>query len=94
MINFDNSLFFRKNGFDFKNDKNYIENLSQAQHHSEKILEEFSSGNNQILQSFTAKYQKKIRNIKQSLKLKSKKKSSNRNWRFIIWCKGIILFFK
>ncbi len=75
MINFDNSLFFSKNGFDFKNDKNYIENLSQAQHHSEKILEEFSSGNNQILQSFTAKYQKKIRNIKQSLKLKSKKKA-------------------
>ena len=75
MINFDNSFFFNKNTFDFNNNKNFKKNFKLAQQNSEEILKEFSSGKNQILQSFTPKYQKKIRDINQDLELKGKKKA-------------------
>ena len=49
-------------------------NLINAQSKSEEILKEFSTGSNQILQSFTKQYQKKIRDLKQDLNFKNKKK--------------------
>ena len=49
--------------------------MDLAEKKSEEILKEFSSGDNQILQSFTKEYQKKIRNLKQDLKPKGKKKA-------------------
>ncbi len=68
-------FFFNKNTFDFNNNKNFKKNFKLAQQNSEEILKEFSSGKNQILQSFTPKYQKKIRDINQDLELKGKKKA-------------------
>ena len=75
MINFDNSFFFKKNKFNFNQNKSFKKNLGLAEKKSEEILKEFSSGDNQILQSFTKEYQKKIRNFKQDLKPKGKKKA-------------------
>ena len=75
MINFDNSFFFKKNKFDFNHNKNFKENLILANEKSEEISKEFYSGKNQVLQSFTATYQKKIRNLKQDLEFKGKKKA-------------------
>ena len=75
MINFDNSFFFKKNKFDFNHNKNFKENLILANQKSEEISKEFYSGKNQILQSFTATYQKKIRDLKQDLEFKGKKKA-------------------
>ena len=75
MINFDNSFFFLKNKFDFNHNKNFKENLILANEKSEEISKEFYSGKNQILQSFTAKYQKKIKDLKQDLEFKGKKKA-------------------
>tara|TARA_B100000963_G_scaffold345961_1_gene350640 strand:+ start:759 stop:1976 length:1218 start_codon:yes stop_codon:yes gene_type:complete len=75
MINFDNSFFFKKNKFDFNQNKNFSKNLILANEKSEEISKEFYSGKNQILQSFTAQYQKKIRDLKQDLDLKGKKKA-------------------
>ncbi len=75
MINFDNSFFFKKNKFNFNQNTSFKKNLGLAEKKSEEILKEFSSGNNQILQSFTQEYQKKIRNLKQDLNLKGKKKA-------------------
>ena len=60
MINFDNSFFFKKNKFNFNQNKSFKKNLGLAEKKSEEILKEFSSGDNQILQSFTKEYQKKI----------------------------------
>ena len=75
MINFDNSFFFKKNKFNFNQNKSFKKNLGLAEKKSEEIFKEFSSGDNQILQSFTKGYQKKIRDLKQDLKLKGKKKA-------------------
>ena len=75
MINFDNSFFFNKSGFNYSKSKSFNKNLELAQKKSEEILKEFKSGKNQILQSFTAEYQKKIRDLKQDLGLKNKKKA-------------------
>ena len=75
MINFDNSFFYKKNKFDFNHNKNFKENLILANQKSEEISKEFYSGKNQILQSFTSKYQKKIRDLKQDLEFKGKKKA-------------------
>ena len=76
MINFDNSFFFKKNKFDFNHNKNFKENLILANEKSEEISKEFYLGKNQILQSFTAKYQKKIKDLKQDLEFKGKKKTN------------------
>ena len=75
MINFDNSFFYKKNKFDFNHNKNFKENLILANQKSEEISKEFYSGKNQILQSFTTTYQKKIRDLKQDLEFKGKKKA-------------------
>ena len=75
MINFDNSFFFNKSGLNYSKSKSFNKNLELAQQKSEEILKEFASGKNQILQSFTPEYQKKIRDLKQDLGLKNKKKA-------------------
>ena len=75
MINFDNSFFFKKNKFDFNHNKNFKENIRLANQKSEEISKEFYSGKNQILQSFSTKYQQKIRNLKQDLEFKNKNKA-------------------
>ena len=64
MINFDNSFFFKKSSLDFNNNKNYKDNLDLAYASSLKIYDDFKNGKNEILQSFTKKYQKKIRDLK------------------------------
>ena len=74
MISFDNGFFFSKNGLDFKNNRKYIKNLNLSKIKSAEILEEFSEGKNQILQSFTSKYQKGIRELNETVKFKDKKK--------------------
>ena len=60
MINFDNSFFFNKSGLNYSKSKSFNKNYELAQKKSDEILTEFKSGKNQILQSFTAEYQKKI----------------------------------
>ena len=74
MININNSFFFSKKGFDFSNCKNFKKNLEIAKKKSEEIYKEFSLKNNEVLQSFTAGYQKKIRNITNILDYQNKKK--------------------
>jgi len=74
MISFDNGFFFSKNGLDFKNNRKYIKNLNLSKIKAAEILEEFSEGKNQILQSFTSKYQKGIRELNETVKFKDKKK--------------------
>ena len=75
MINFDNSFFFNKNGFNFLNDQNFKKNLKLASKKSDLLLKEFTDGKNEILQSFTKSYQKKIRSFKLVIDIKNKKKA-------------------
>lgn len=74
MITFDNSFFYKKNGFNISDNQYYKKYLDISHEKSLKILEKFNKGDNEILQSFTQKYQKKIRNIKETLDTNSKKK--------------------
>lgn len=74
MITFDNSFFFSQKGFNFLNDNNYKKNLSLALKKSDILLQEFTDGKNEVLQSFTKTYQNKIRNFNLELDIKNKKK--------------------
>jgi len=75
MINFDNSFFFKKkNGLDFKDNKKFKENLNRAKDESKKLYDEFKNGQNEILQSFSSTYQKKIRKLKKTIDCRNKKK--------------------
>ncbi|MEK9680776.1 MAG: hypothetical protein VW172_02830, partial [Pelagibacteraceae bacterium] len=74
MISFDNGFFFSKNGLDFKNNGKYNKNLDLSKIKAAEILKDFSEGKNQILQSFTSKYQKTIRELNETVKFKDKKK--------------------
>lgn len=74
MISFDNDFFFNNNGLNFNNNKNFIQNLNLAKSKSEELLDEFSQGKNEILNSFTTSYQKKIREIKKTINSQNKKK--------------------
>ncbi|MEL0242227.1 MAG: hypothetical protein VW911_03125, partial [Pelagibacteraceae bacterium] len=74
MISFDNGFFFSKNGLDFKNNGKYNKNLDLSKIKAAEILKDFSEGKNQILQSFTSKYQKTIRELSETIKFKDKKK--------------------
>jgi len=73
MISFDNSFFLSKDHLDLNNNKCFKKNFILASKETDKILDEFHKGRNEILQSFTANYQKKIRNLKQGIN-KFKKK--------------------
>ena len=59
MITFDNSFFYKKNGFNISDNQYYKKYLDISHEKSLKILEKFNKGDNEILQSFTQKYQKK-----------------------------------
>ena len=74
MISFDNSFFFSKHGLDFENNTSYKTNINNAFKASESILDDFKSGENQILQSFTRTYQDKIRSNKNIINFSGKKK--------------------
>ena len=74
MISFDNSFFFHKKGLDFNNNNQYKKNLKNSLKASEKILNDFSNGNNEILKSFTKDYQDNLRKIKKSIDSNGKKK--------------------
>jgi len=75
MISFSNNFFFSNRGFDFKNNKSFQNNLKKAIRNSYNLHKEFLSGNNEILQSFTSSYQKKIRDIKKTIYHKEKKRA-------------------
>lgn len=75
MISFDNSYFFEKKGFDFNNSIEFKKNLEVSKKESQKLLEEFNLGSNEILNSFTKSYQSRIKKIKVNIKNKNKKKA-------------------
>lgn len=74
MISFDNSFFLDPSFLNLNNDKIFIENLKRSEEKSNALIDEFKTNENEILQSFTGSYQDKIRNIRQTIKLKNKKK--------------------
>jgi len=74
MISIDNSFFFDKEGYDFNNSDIFKKNLNIAFEKSQELLKEFRDGKNKILESFTAEYQKKIRDLKPSIDFNKKKK--------------------
>jgi len=74
MISFNNSFFFDKKGLNLDKNTKYKKNIDLAISSSDKILEEFADGSNEILQSFTENYQKKIRGIRKKISYQNKKK--------------------
>jgi glucose-6-phosphate isomerase len=74
MIKIDNSFYFKKEGLNLNENKDYLNYLKISKNKSSELIKEFESGQNQILQSFTKSYQKKIRDIGVSLKDYNKKK--------------------
>ena len=75
MISFSNNFFFSDKGFDFHNNKSFRDNLKKTIKNSYNLHNEFLSGNNEILQSFTSSYQRKIRDIKKTIYHKEKKRA-------------------
>ena len=74
MISFDNSFFYSESGLNLTQDQNFKKNLKLAKNKADELIEEFSTGQNEILKSFTGEYQKKIRDLKKTLDLRGKKK--------------------
>ena len=74
MISFDNSFFFDQNGYDFLNNESFKKNLNKVFKKSEKLYKEFEDEKNEVLQSFTKSYQKKIRDLKTNIDIKNKKR--------------------
>lgn len=74
MISFDLSFFFDSKNLNFYNNKEYRENINKAVEISNKIKEEHEADNNEILKTFTKKYQKKTRDLKSQIKNYKKKK--------------------
>ena len=74
MISFDNSFFFSQSGLNLNQDQNFKKNLKLAKNKADELMEEFSTGQNEILKSFTSEYQKKIRDLKKIVDLRGKKK--------------------
>ena len=75
MIHLDNSFFFSKDGFDYKNNPLFKKNLEKSKNISSELLEEFDLGKNEILKSFTKNYQSKIRSLKYKINMKEKRKA-------------------
>lgn len=75
MITFDNSFFFEPNLLDFKSNVTFKKNLELSHLKSEELKNELRNSKNEILESFTSSYQKKIRDIKQRIKNRNKKKA-------------------
>ena len=74
MISFDNSFFFDEKLSNFYADDTFKQNLELSHLKSEELKKEFQNNDNEILQSFTSKYQEKIRGIKKNIKIQNKKK--------------------
>ena len=74
MINLDNSFFFDKKGFDFNNHEQFVKNLDKTKEISDQLLKEYDAGENEVIESFTKKYQSKIRKLKHEIDIKNKKK--------------------
>lgn len=74
MISFDNSFFYSESGLNLNQDQNFKKNLKLAKNKADELIEEFSTGQNEILKSFTSEYQKKIRDLKKTVDLRGKKK--------------------
>jgi len=74
MISFDNSFFFDTSLLNFKNDTQFKKNLKISKDKSDELLDEFKNNKNEILRSFSKPYQKKIREIRQSIDIKDKNK--------------------
>ena len=74
MISFDNRFFFDKKGLNLDKNTKYKKNIELAISSSDKILKEFHEGSNEILESFTENYQKKIRSIRKKISYQNKKK--------------------
>ena len=73
MISFDNSFFFEKDFLNFNTSSTFQKNLELSLKKSEKLYIEYEEGKSEILNSFTKKYQKKIRKLKERIKYKEKK---------------------
>lgn len=74
MINFDLSFFYNSKNLDLKNSLDYKSYLKKATDIGIKLKNELQNGENEILNSFTSKYQKKIKNLKNNINSKNKKK--------------------
>lgn len=74
MISFNNSFFFDKKGLNLDKNTKYKKNIELAISSSDKILKEFHDGSNEILESFTENYQKRIRSIRKKISFQNKKK--------------------
>ena len=74
MININNNFFFEKKGFDLKNNKLFQSNFDKVKDHASKLYDEFLSKENEFLNSFSSSYQKNIRNLKDFVNKKNKKK--------------------
>ena len=74
MISFNNSFFFDKKGLNLDKNTKYKKNIELAISSSDKILKEFHDGSNEILESFTGNYQKRIRSIRKKISFQNKKK--------------------
>ena len=74
MISFDNSFFFDEKLSNFYSDDTFKQNLKLSHLKSEELKNEFKNNDNEILQSFTRKYQEGIRKIKKNIKIDNKKK--------------------
>jgi len=74
MIDFDNSFFFDKNCLNFKNNSKFNNNFEKTKKIAENLKKELEKGENEILSSFTSKYQENIRKIQKEIDTNSKKK--------------------
>ena len=74
MISFDNSFFLDEKLSNFYADDTFKQNLELSHLKSEELKKEFQNNDNEILQSFTSKYQEEIRGIKKNIKIQNKKK--------------------
>lgn len=74
MIDFDNSFFLEKKYLNFRDDDVFKKNLQLSIKESEKLKKEYLDNENEILQSFSSEYQKKIRKLKNLIPHNNKKK--------------------
>lgn len=74
MLKFDLSFFFNKKNFNLEDNDEYKVNFKKAQAASKILQKELQLEENQILQSFTKKYQQNIKNYKKKINIKNKKK--------------------
>lgn len=74
MISFDLSFFFGDKKKNFQNNNIYKKNLSKAIECSKVLKSEIKNNSNEILLSFTKKYQKELRKLKHNIDFANKKK--------------------